>query len=220
MCFSTEASFTAAIILGGMGCAITKSAPSKNFYFLASIPLLFALQQLSEGVIWYNFAYHQLPAIFLQFAIRFYLILAFLVWPIWIPLSLFATEEVTWRRFLIGTDLLAGCCLSFVNLSFALKQEATVQIVNHSIQYMGSIPNQLIIYPLIVLIPCFLSSLKNIHLFGWLIAGGYLLANYFYQTTFVSVWCFFAAIISVVIYKILRDNQTNEIKKPTENLES
>lgn len=217
MCFSTEASFTAAVILGGMGIATTKTAPNKNFYLLASIPLLFAVQQLSEGLIWYNFAYYPLPATFLDFVIRFYLTFAFLVWPVWIPLSLFVVESVSWRRVLIGAVLFAGCCLSFINLSFAVDQEAAVQVVNHSIQYLGKAPNQIIIYPLIVLIPSFLSSLRNMSLFGVLIAAGYILASYFYQTTFVSVWCFFSAIISLVIYKILRDNQTVEVKKPSEN---
>ncbi len=217
MCFSTEASFSAAIILGGIGCATAKAASNKNFYILASIPLLFAFQQLSEGLIWYSFAYHHLPASFLQLAMKFYLTLAFLVWPIWIPLALFVVEGMAWRRMLIGAALFAGCCLSFVNLSFALKQEVVVQIVNHSLQYTGNIPNQTIIYPLIVLIPCFLSSLKNMYLFGLLVSAGYFLANYFYQTTFVSVWCFFAAIVSLLIYKILRDNQTIELKKPSEN---
>lgn len=217
MCFSTEASFTAALILGGMGCAAAKVAPSKNFYFLASIPMIFAFQQLSEGIIWYNFAYYQLPEAFLQLTMRFYLSIAFLVWPVWIPLALFMVESTPLRQMVIGADLFAGCCLSFVNLSFALKQDVTVQTVNHSLQYLGSVPNQTMIYPLIVLIPCFLSSLRNMHLFGWLVAAGYFLANYFYQTTFVSVWCFFAAIISLVIYKVLRDNQTEKSKKPSEN---
>ncbi len=217
MCFSTEASFTAALVLGGIGYATTKAAANKNFYILASIPLLFAFQQLSEGLIWYNFAYHPLPASFLQVAMKFYLVIAFLVWPIWIPLALFVPESITWRRLLIGVALFAGCCLSFMNLSFALKQDATVQVVNHSLQYLGNVPNQTILYPLIVLIPCFLSSLKNMYLFGLLAAAGYFLANYFYQTTFVSVWCFFAAVVSLLIYKILRDNQTAEFKKPSEN---
>lgn len=215
MCFSTEASFSAALILGGIGCAAVKAAPSKNFYFLATIPLLFALQQLSEAIIWYNFAYHPLPPSFIQLSMRFYLTLAFLVWPIWIPLALFAVESVTWRRVLIGLDLIAGCCLSYINLSLALKQEVTVQVVNHSLQYLGNVPNQTLVYPLIVLIPCFLSGLKNMHFFGLLVAVGYFLANYFYQTTFVSVWCFFAAIVSLLLYKILKD----AIITQTENTE-
>lgn len=217
MCFSTEASFSAALILGGMGCATIKVAPNRNFFILASIPLLFAFQQLSEGVIWYNFVYHALPAEFLHFSMQFYLAFAFLIWPVWIPLALFAVEGINWRRILIGIDLTAGIYLSFLNLSAALSQEASVQLVNRSLQYIGNAPSQTFIYPLIVLIPCFLSSLRNIYQFGLLVAVSYMLAYYFYQTTFVSVWCFFSAIVSILIYKILRDNQSVEAKKPSEN---
>lgn len=219
MCFSTEASFTAAIVLGGMGYATSKSIPSKQYYFLAIIPLLFALQQLNEGFIWYNFAYHALPKSWLQLAVHIYLVLAFLIWPIWIPMALFATEMISWRRLIIGIDLIAGIGLSCLNFSYALKQDAAVQIINHSIQYLGHVPDQTLLYPCIVLLPCFLSSLKNISIFGLLVAAGYILADYFYQTTFVSVWCFFSAIVSLLLYKILRDNQTqtDPAKKPSLN---
>ena len=53
----------------------------------------------------------------------------------------------------------------------------------------------------------FLSSLRHAWIFGILVAIAYVIAEYFYVATFISVWCFFAAIVSLFIYKILRDNQ-------------
>lgn len=212
MCFSTEASFTAALVLGGIGWMTTKTSPSKPLYFLASIPFLFALQQLSEGIIWYHFSYHEVPQQLFKMAVNFYLIFAFLIWPVWIPFAMLTAENVLWRRRVILAATILGCGLAALNLFYAMNTEIGVQIVNHSIQYTGNAPSQALIYPLIILIPCFISSLKNMHQFGLLIAGGYLIANYYYQTNFVSVWCFFSAVVSLIIYKILRDNQTDQAK--------
>jgi hypothetical protein len=58
MCFSATASFTAGAVLLGVGALTLRSAlTSRQRHVLpfAAIPLLFAIQQLIEGVIWLTF---------------------------------------------------------------------------------------------------------------------------------------------------------------------
>lgn len=207
MCFSTEASFTAALILGVSGGVMMKKVSSRSLLFLASLPLLFGLQQLSEGLIWLHLSQHIGSNTLFINSQRAFLAFSFFIWPIWIPLSLALVESIHWRRYLLFINLCCGLALALLNLSYAVKEEISVQVVNHSLQYIGHIPEQAFIYPLIILLPMFLSSLKNVWIFGILIVLGYVIADYFYATTFVSVWCFFAAIVSLFIYKILRDNE-------------
>ncbi|MDP1879665.1 MAG: hypothetical protein Q8K60_01835 [Parachlamydiaceae bacterium] len=206
MCFSTEASFTAAAGLGIVGILTLKKCKSKSLYFLASIPLLFAIQQLSEGFLWLHFNQLIDSKIFFKKSISFFLIFAFLIWPIWIPLSLYLPEKIQWRRILIGLNLFCGIILAAVNLYYSLQQDINVQLINHSIQYLGNTPSQYYIYPVVVLLPFFLSSLRNAWIFGILTALAFIVAEYYYMETFVSVWCFFAAIVSLSIYKIVKDN--------------
>lgn len=52
MCFSAPVSFSAGAVLLGLG-----SAKRPRELPFAAIPLLFAIQQLSEGVIWLTFSY-------------------------------------------------------------------------------------------------------------------------------------------------------------------
>lgn len=207
MCFSAEASFTAALVLGSAGGISLRNCSSRSQFFLAAIPLLFAFQQLSEGLVWLHFS-HGIgsPSLF-QNAEKSFLIFAFLIWPIWIPLSLLVLEKVSWRRTLLYLNLACGIVLSLLNLKYGLQQEPAVQVVNHSLQYSGQVAEQTYAYPLIVLLPCFLSSLKNVWAFGLLITIGYVIADYFYEETFVSMWCFFAAVVSLSVYKILKDSQ-------------
>ncbi len=212
MCFSTEASFTAAVLLGATGGATLKATSSRSQFFLAAIPFLFALQQLSEGLVWLHLSY-QIGSNTLFFnAQRSFLMFAFLIWPIWIPLSLTVLEQVSWRRSLLYLNLACGIVLSTVNLFYGLHSDPSVHVINHSLQYLGKVPAQSFIYPLIVLLPCFLSSLKSVRWFGVLTLMSYFVADYFYSVTFISVWCFFAAIISLSVYKILKDNRS-ELEK-------
>lgn len=213
MCFSTEASFTAALFLGTAGGLTLKNSSSRSQFFIAAIPFLFAIQQFSEGLIWLYLSHHIGSQDLFINAERSYLTFAFLIWPIWIPLSFALIETVTWRRMLLFINLYCGLALSILNLTYGMKEDISVEVVNHSLQYMGQVPEQGIVYPLIVMLPMFLSSLKNVWIYGLFIVMSFVIADYYYTSTFTSVWCFFSAIVSVVIYKILKDNQLSYEKK-------
>ena len=60
MCFSATASFSAGAVLLGLGTLALKTASRPRELPFAAIPLLFAIQQLSEGVIWLTFR-HEAP---------------------------------------------------------------------------------------------------------------------------------------------------------------
>ena len=50
----------------------------------------------------------------------------------------------------------------------------------------------------------FVSSMKKVRLFGWMLLGSYILTSLLYESYLASVWCFFAAILSLVIVIIIR----------------
>ena len=52
MCFSAGASFGAGAILSVVGVASIRKAQSPSKILFASIPLLFAMQQITEGFLW------------------------------------------------------------------------------------------------------------------------------------------------------------------------
>jgi hypothetical protein len=218
MCFSAEASFGASVVLAVMGYTTIKMNRTKAQLFLAAIPLLFAIQQLTEGFVWFFLNNPSTSITFSKIAQNIFLIFAFLVWPIWIPLSLALVEKVDWRRKLIYADLACGVGLSAANLLAALTSPASVKIINYSLQYVGHAPYQTYLYPLIVLLPCFLSSYKNMWVFGSLVAVAFLISQYFYEATFVSVWCFFSALVSMILYKIIKDNSIESTDSKTQTL--
>src|SRR5687767_5665806 len=97
MCFSAGASFGAGIVLTVIGTISIKKAGSSSQLFLAGVPLIFAVQQVSEGFLWLalsNPAY----AFLQQFTTYAFLFFAQVVWPLWIPLSMMMAEENKKRR--------------------------------------------------------------------------------------------------------------------------
>ncbi len=211
MCFSATASFTAAGILSLIGALSLKTVrKDKSLYLLASIPLFFALQQAAEGVLWL-----QLPEAktgLTEFSTAVFLIIAFLIWPILIPLALWRAERIPWRKNLISVFVAAGVAWSvymIVSLSFFTPQ---AQIVNNSIQYtanyysLNALSYFTLLYISIVLGPTFISSLRYLWVFGFFAIISALFSYQIYTENFTSVWCFFAALISMEIYLVLRES--------------
>ncbi|HNM73705.1 MAG TPA: hypothetical protein PKM66_11720, partial [Nitrosomonas sp.] len=52
MCFSAEASFIVSGTLSIIGISAIRQIKARKDIFVASIPLIFALQQLTEGLLW------------------------------------------------------------------------------------------------------------------------------------------------------------------------
>lgn len=52
MCFSPDADFTAAAVVGGVGVVTLRQVRTRRELIVGSLPLLFALHQFSEAFVW------------------------------------------------------------------------------------------------------------------------------------------------------------------------
>ena len=173
---------------------------------LALIPLLFALHQTLEGIVWLSMD-HKIPFIpYGDAAKTLFLTIAFVVWPIWIPLSLYLAEKEKIRSSLLLLLVASGTLLAAFNAYKGLTQHVDVIILGKSLRYVGELPDETFFYLPVIVLPSFISSLRLVWLFGLCIAVTALGADYIYEKMFVSVWCFFAAIVSVVIFFVVRDD--------------
>lgn len=210
MCFSATASFTAAAVLSLIGVASIKAVKKdKSLLFLAFVPLFFALQQAGEGLVWLNLTHGSES--FSELGKYVFIIFAYIVWPVWIPLALWQAERITWRKKAIFLFLMAGVFWSVFQIYSLFDIDPKAHIVNNSIQYTADYYSETVLhfltstYMAIVLIPCFISSLNYLWLFGVLGFVSAFFSQQYYRETFTSVWCFFAALLSVMLYFILRD---------------
>lgn len=199
MCFSAPVSFIASGILASTGVATLTKIKSKREIPAASVPLLFAIQQISEGVMWL------IPkASGLAMAMSYvFLTFAYLIWPIYTPLSIFLIEKDKNRKKIILIFLIIGAALSIYLLVFLILNPILTKITNNHIQYITEVPYTnigVIIYIITVCGSCFLSSHRVARLFGIAVLVSAFLAAQIYKQTFTSVWCFFAAALSIMIY--------------------
>lgn len=214
MCFSAEASFSAAALLGVVGYALISDTRKKKELCLAAIPLIFALQQFSEGVLWLAVMNDATESFYATLAKYTFLGIAFINWPLWLPLSLYIAENKKPRKNIIGACFLMGLFFVIWNLTLAGAEPVTVGIVDHSLSYSAYEPGtqaefifMRFLYVAAVIIPSFASSYRYMWVFGLTVAITFCLADFFYHQTFASVWCFFAAITSGALFLVLRANR-------------
>lgn len=207
MCFSAGASFGAGILLSGIGVASLKKVASPTQVPFASIPLIFAVQQITEGFLWLSFTNTTFEAI--QEACTYlFLFFAQIVWPFWVPFSIFILQKSEKHkiagRILILTGTVVSFYLAYCLLSFPVQASAE----NYHIAYQQDYPASLsryggIFYIIATIVPPFFSPYKYMWSLGAAIFISYIITTIFYEDYIVSVWCFFASIISVAVLLVM-----------------
>ena len=203
MCFSAPASFIASgglVVLGGASFAVAE----KEDKILAAIPLLFGIQQFFEGIQW---LYLKSGSSYLPAGYGF-LFFAFIVWPIYVPTFVYILDKK--KRKILRWFIALGVAVALYFLVLLLTQPLAIHELRACVSYTFNFPLKNIVnggYLLAVFVPLFVSSHHLFKWFGVLAALGAIVAWLFFTLTFASVWCFFAALISAVIYWILSDSK-------------
>jgi len=212
MCFSAGASFAGGIVISAVGVATVRKVRKPTQRLFAGIPLLFGFQQFAEGVLWVTLRSggHD----WLQNAATYiFLITALVIWPVMIPLSMWFIEEVKRRKKILAGLIVTGCLPSLFYAFCLISYDVTPQINGFHIYYVDDFPKTLVdiaflFYLASTVAPLFVSSVRRMWLVGILITVSCLVTRIFFAQYLTSVWCFFAALISVVIYWILSESQT------------
>jgi len=198
MCFSASASFIASAGLGVLGAASLKRA-KKRERLLALIPLLFAVQQFIEGLQWLVVVSGK-ASLALGYA---YLFFAFLLWPTYIPFMALQLETRERRKPALRFFLLLGIVMTVYLASALLTHPVAISVFERHISCEINLPFAVIgavIYVTIVTGSLIASSVQHVRIFGFLALFSSILAWQLYEATFTSVWCFFAAVLSSVVY--------------------
>lgn len=200
MCFSPEASFTAGVVLLGIGTLAVKRVCHRRELPYALIPVAFGMQQILEGVLWLTFADQTSH---LQSALtHLYQFFSHVFWPIYVPLAVLALESISWRRrALLGFTLIGGSVGLYL-FFFLLTDPTIARVVGGHIDYISPhFYGKLVLagYLLATCASSLFSSHRSVRWFGIATTIAMLAAAALFRTWFISVWCFFAAAISVLV---------------------
>ena len=207
MCFSATASFSAGAFLLGVGTLTLRSAlasrPSRQRRDLpfAAIPLLFAIQQLIEGVIWLTFRFD--APLLNSVMTHVYSFFSHVLWPVYVPMAVLLMEPAGWRRrgliAFVAAGSAVGAYLLYVLVAFPIASRPTGQHIEYvSPHFFAAVTMTL--YLLATAVSPLLSTHRMVVAFGALALLSFGAAYAFYATWFISVWCFFAALLSAVVY--------------------
>ena len=125
------------------------------------------------------------------------------LWPVYVPVAVMLMEPARWRRrgliAFVAAGVAVGASLLYVLLAFPVASRPTGQHIEYdSPHFFAGVTMTL--YLLSTALSPLLSTHRMVVVFGVLALLSFGAAYAFYATWFISVWCFFAALLSAVVY--------------------
>jgi len=200
MCWSVEADVAVGLVILPVAVASLREVRHVREVPFAALPLLFALHQFVEAVVWAGTEGHVSPEV-QHAAATAYLVFALPVLPTLMPLAVLLLEPRGARRRVAPFVALGMAVTGY--LGWALFTESFTVIAHpHAIEYDTSVPLGYlwaVLYIVAVIGPSILSGYRSIVVFGWLNLTGLTIVGLVYFEAFISLWCVFAACTSVLI---------------------
>jgi len=206
MCFCAEASFIAGAGLAAVGVATLQHTRQPSDRMVAAMPLAFGVHQFVEGIVW-STTPGEAPHLA---AARLFAFLAYTAWPIYVPLAFYTYERDPKRRRRLLPLVALGTCAGLYFLVLMIQDPVEPRILSGSLQYRFRDPfvyPSHIAYGIPVMLAPALSRDVLFKAFGASLLVAYLVAYYGWFRTHPSVWCYFAAVLSALIYLQLRSRR-------------
>jgi len=188
------------------------------------LPILFSVQQICEGFVWLGLEQGDLPLV--RGAALLFLFFALFFWPFWVPFSVsFIEPRLRAKQFLSAIAVLAlafGWAL-YAPILLDSGRRLSVHVVRHSIQYDFRILPVFdavtgvfwqLLYLGSVFCPLLVSFNRRFRLFALTLASSAAISHFVFRYAFESVWCFFAAVLSLQLCHAFRELPTWD-RKPT-----
>lgn len=211
MCFSAEASFGASAVISMVGLVAYRKSVTLPQKVFALIPLFFALQQFIEGFLWVVLRNGAYVSWKYPLTIGF-LIFAWLVWPLFIPLSMYLQEKNKTRKKILLVFQAIGIFMAGGFIYVMLFHNVDASIAKYHVNYTYDFkPPFAWFFGLLYLIPTvvsmMVSSVKRMWVLGIINICSYMFSRIFFFGQVISVWCFFGAIASITVLWIVMESR-------------
>lgn len=153
-------------------------------------------------MLWLALARAAAPALLVILSSAF-AIVAFVMWPVYGPLAIGLAEPHRRRKRLILALVLLAMPVSIYGAMNIGTHPYTACVVSRSLSYRDGSPYPHVVtgaYILCTCLPLILASRQALRWFGAIVAARPAVSAIFYYEQSFSVWCFFAASGSVVLY--------------------
>jgi hypothetical protein len=202
MCFSATASFAGSAVIGTIGVATLRHVREPRALLFACVPLLFAVHQFTEGWVWLGLD-GRIGKIAFDHVAFLFTLYAQGILPLLMPAAVALMEPPGWRRSVILALTGVGAVVCVWDVTGLIFLPSRCVVVQNSIAYHNHMTGNIWISLLYILGTCgslLLSSHRVVRWYGALNVVVLTITEIVRQHAFASVWCFYAAIMSVMIY--------------------
>lgn len=217
MCFSAEADLVAGVVVGAIGVDALRQVREPRQLALASLPVLLAAHELDEAFVWWGLHGQVAPSTG-RAALWLYLIFAFVVLPVLVPVAVWLNEPDAGRRRIMAVFIAVGAVVACTLLSTMLRAPISATIAGNHIAYRTDVASDIAIVPLYVLAACgpfLISSYKRLVQFGIVNLAAVAVLEWLTKSGLTSLWCVWAAITSVIIVVHLRAVNKTRVPAPS-----
>ena len=207
MCFSAQADVVGGLVVTAIGVDVLAHVRGRRKHMaLAALPMLLGVHQLVEAFVWWGLQGH-VDAGVGRVATWIYLLIAFVVLPVFVPLAVMALEpDRRKRRFMLVFAVL-GVAVAAVLLAAMARGPAKAVLGDNHLSYSTDLRAGLVIVVVYIVATCgslIMSSYRDVAVFGIvnLVAVG-VIAELTIDG-FASLWCAWAAIASAAFAIHLR----------------
>jgi hypothetical protein len=202
MCFSPEADIGGGLVICAIGVdAVRHIGQRREFIAMAWIPVLLGAHQFIEALVWLWLQGH-VPSGIGHVALWAYLLIAFVVLPVFIPLAVIALEPTRRRKQLMAPFALIGSVVAVILFAAMVRGPVSVTLASYHLSYSIRLSDGLVIVALYVVAVCgplLVSGYRNVALFGIVNLVAVIIIARLTISGFASVWCGWAAITSAAI---------------------
>lgn len=202
MCFSATSSFIASAVIGTIGIATLRHVREPRALLFAAVPMLFAFHQFTEGFVWLGLE-GRIGTVAFDHVVFLFMLYAQGILPLLMPVAVLLMEPPgSRRRAILGlTAIGAVVCVWDIYGLIALPSQCFVE--QNSIAYRNPMTGDLWVSLLYILATCgslLLSTHRVVRWYGLLNVVALTITQVVKEYAFASVWCFYAALMSILIY--------------------
>lgn len=194
--------FTLAGVIGVVGVVTLRKVSTPHEVVFASLPLLFALHQFSEGFVWLGVE-KMIGARALEMAETLFIYYAQGVLPFLIPLAVWLIEKDSFKRKIVAILAVIGLGVAVYTMYGLATVPSSVSVISDTLYYKNPWTENYYDAILYILTTCgslMLSSSISIQIFGFLNLVGLTIIFFLRPYGFTSLWCLYAATISGLLY--------------------
>ena len=205
MCLSAEADVVAGVVVGAIAVEGFRHAHRPPERLLASLPLLLAAHQLVEAFVWLGLQGEVSKSVW-EPALYAYLLIAFGILPVLVPIAVTGMEEPA-DRHRMRWFVYIGAVVSAVLMVAVVRGPVVATIQGRHIDYFVDLWHGGVAVALYVVATCgpmLRSRHQHVQWFGAANLVAAVVLGYLSKSSFISLWCLWAAVTSVAIVVHLR----------------